>query len=95
MLAPACLVLSRHQGGVCAATLGIDLALASPAPLGKCLGLDGYAHGVLPLPLELQLGVDDALNKFGVAVVKGVAVLHEALGFVPIGLAEKGDGNAL
>lgn len=91
----AAICLSRHEGGKLRATLGIDLTSTAPAPVDEGLRLDVDALGGLAFSRELELRLDHALHKLGIAVVKCVAIFHAGFGDQPIGLAEKGDGNAV
>ena len=92
---PACVVLRRNHSGVCAATLGIDLASVVAAPLGECARFDIYPDGRLSLTHEPGLGLLDTLHKVGVVVVEGCAVFHDGAGGNPLAFGEKGDGYAL
>ena len=92
----ACSVALRcDEGGVVAATLGIDLAAVRAAPLGEDMRVDVYPDGRIALSPQPDLRLLDALHEGGIAVVKGVAVFHDRAGNGPLGLAEEGDGNAL
>jgi hypothetical protein len=90
-----CVLVRRFHGGVDAATLGIDFASVGRAPIGEGLRVDVDADGRLAFSPELSFCVADSFDKFGIAVVKGVAVFHDAPGGNPLLLGEKGDGDAL
>jgi len=92
----ACSVaLRRNESGICAATLGIDLAAVCAAPLSEGVRVDVYPDGRMALSPQPDLRLLDAPHKGGIAVVKGIAVFHDLASNGPLGLAEKGDGNAL
>ena len=95
MALPACVVFRRNERGVQTATLGIDLASTLPAPPGKGVRFDVYPNGRLALTPEPGFRLQDALHEFGIAVVKGRAVFHDAAGSTPLFFREKGDGYAL
>ena len=95
MALPACVVFRRDHSGVCAATLGIDLASVVPAPPGEGVRFDVYPDGGLALTPESGLGLLDTLHKVGVVVVKGRAIFHNAACGNPLAFGEKGDSYAL